>query len=657
MFRRTCVLTLLSSFLGLTASGDAPAAENLALKATASATSEFDTELSATNVIDGRISDEGSRHDHKASWAVKGKTANDSAELILQWNQPVELAELVYFGRTAFSVRECWKQYEVWLDDDTKPVAKGKLEARHGPQRISFTTRTCQQARLRFLCSYGGANPGAAEIMAFARPLSDEEFAGLPGAPEPLGPPAQGPNVILFIADDVSVDDIGCYGHPTIRTPNIDRLAARGMRFTNAYLTTSQCSPSRCSILSGRYPHNHGAPELHMELPADQPMFARQLKDAGYWCVQAGKWHMGEPAKVAFHRVWGGQGGGPGAEGRWLQCLQERPKDRPFFAWFASIDAHRSWQPDPDGEPHTRDDAVIPPYLVDSQPTRDDLRQYYDEIQRFDRFIGLCLDEVKRQGELDNTMVIVMADNGRPFPRCKTRLYDSGLKTPFIVAYPPMVKKPTVCDSLVSAIDIAPTILDLANLETPAAMQGVSFLPLLEDPKQMVRQYVFGEHNWHDFKAHERMCCDGRFLYIRNSLPQLPASQPGQALAQEGAYLSLVAGHQADTLISPQQDIFVEPRAPEELFKLTDDYHQLTNLVGDVKHPETLARMRTLLDRWIEETGDTCPDDLTVDVCDRHNKNSIIAQPDGTRSMRPYRRGITPGSERNATAINKPGPR
>jgi len=444
------------------------------------------------------------------------------------------------------------------------------------------------------------------------------------------------PNVILFIADDVSMDDFGCYGHPHIRTPSVNRLAASGMRFTNAYLSCSQCSPSRCSVLSGRYPHNHGAPELHQPLPAEQPMFSAELKQAGYYCVQAGKWHMGNDAKSAFDKVYEGREGGPGAEGRWVKCLKERPKDRPFFAWFASTDAHRSWQPDPAAKPHLRDDVVIPPYLVDDGPTRDDLRQYYDEIQRFDRYIGLCMEELKRQGVADQTLVIVMADNGRPFPRCKTRVYDSGLKTPFVVSYPPMIKEAAVCDSLVSSIDIAPTILELARVKTPPAVQGVSFLPLLEDPTATVRRYIFGEHNWHDFKAHERMCADGRYLYIRNALPELPASQPGQALARGGAYLSLVAGRESRSLTAPQQNIFTEPRAAEELFDLTDDdYHQLENLAANPQHAEALKRMRALLDEWTEKTGDTCPADLTGDVCDRWNRNAIIPQADGTRSMRP----------------------
>ena len=463
------------------------------------------------------------------------------------------------------------------------------------------------------------------------------------------------PNVVLFIADDVSVDDFGCYGHLSIRTPNIDQLAGEGMRFNNAYLVTSQCSPSRCSILTGRYPHNHGAPELHQPLPADQPMFSAELKNAGYYCVQAGKWHMGEAAKAAFDEVYERESAGHGGERRWVQSLAERPKDRPFFAWFAASDAHRSWQKDQDGTPHTREDVVIPPYLVDNEATRDDLRQYYDEIQRFDRFIGLCMDELRRQGVADNTIVIVMADNGRPFPRCKTRLYDSGLKTPLVIWYPPWIKKTATCDSLVSSIDIAPTILELAGLKSSSAVQGVSFLPMLKDPTTTTRRYVFGEHNWHDFTAHERMCTDGTYLYIRNALPQLPASQPGMNMARGGAYQSLLARFKSDQLTKPQENIFIAPRATEELYTVSNDYHQLSNLAGNPEHATALARMRKLLNEWTDQTGDTFPSELTGDILLRSSHNEPI--PESRKGYIPRQRGITPGSEHNATEIRHPGPK
>ncbi len=131
------------------------------------------------------------------------------------------------------------------------------------------------------------------------------------------------PNFVFIIGDDISVDDFGCYGHPTIRTPNIDRLASNGLKFTNAYLTTSQCSPTRSSIITGRYPHNTGSPELHMPLPEGQPLFPQELIKSGYYCVQAGKWHLGDSAKKGFNKVWDMDGGGT----RWRGTLDRSPSD------------------------------------------------------------------------------------------------------------------------------------------------------------------------------------------------------------------------------------------------------------------------------------------------------------------------------------------
>ncbi|MFB3105085.1 MAG: sulfatase, partial [Pseudomonadales bacterium] len=327
---------------------------------------------------------------------------------------------------------------------------------------------------------------------------------------------ADRPNFIFFLADDISWDDIGCYGHPTIKTPHIDRLAAAGLRFTNAYLTTSSCSPSRCSIITGRYPHNTGAPELHTSLPAGQVLFPELLKVAGYHTVLSGKHHMGNNANPAFSKI--SKGKGPGKEGDWVQLLKDRPKDKPFFCWYASTDAPRNWSINDEAPTYDPKDVIVPPYLVDGLKTREDLTGYYHEVSRFDHFVGEVVEELKRQGVLDNTVIIVMADNGRPFPRCKTRLYDSGIKTPFIAHFPNVVK-PSVTESLVSAIDIAPTVLELAGVKRDKRLQGVSFAPLLDDPKAVTRDVVFAEHNWHVYRNHERLVRTGDWLYIRNNFP------------------------------------------------------------------------------------------------------------------------------------------
>lgn len=487
-----------------------------------------------------------------------------------------------------------------------------------------------------------GAGPGG------TFPTSDGVPATLPRAAAEAGARERRPNFVLIIGDDISADDFGCYGHPRIRTPHIDRLAAGGMRFTNAYLTTSQCSPTRCSVITGRYPHNTGAPELHVPLPEGQPLFPRELKRAGYYCVQAGKWHLGPYARTAFDHVYEREQSGPGGEGRWVRCLQERPPGNPFFMWFASTDAHRPWNPDRGAEPHKASDAVIPPYMADLPGTRDDLRQYYDEIQRLDRHVGLVVEELRRQDVLDNTMIIVMADNGRPFPRCKTWLYDSGIKTPLVVHWPARIKTGSVCDSLVSAIDIAPSILELAGLRPAPAVQGLSFVPLLGQPGGQIRRYAFAEHNWHDQAAHERMVRFEHYVYIRNAHPEL--DNLVQAHRDELSYRDLFRLREQGRLTPAQADIFLAPRPAEALFDVRKDPHQLTNLAAEPGAREILEHLRGVLTQWQEETGDTVPRDMTPDFFDRETGERRFAIPQRVP------RGAMPGSAREAARIERAGP-
>ena len=456
------------------------------------------------------------------------------------------------------------------------------------------------------------------------------------------------PNFVLIIGDDISIDDFGCYGHPHIRTPNIDRLAAGGIRFTNAYLTASQCSPTRCSIISGRYPHNTGAPELHMPLPRGQPLFPLKLKEVGYYTAAAGKWHMGSYPKRAFtHRL---SEEGPGGEANWVTCLRERPQDKPFFMWLASGDAHRPWQPDSEAQPHKPADAVIPPYMADLPDTRKDLACYYDELQRLDRYVGFVAGELKRQKVLDNTLIIFMADNGRPFPRCKTWLYDSGIKTPFIVHWPSGTAKPGgLCSSLVSVLDIAPTILELAGLQAPSSMQGLSFVSLLKDPSRQIRRYAFAEHNWHDQTAHERLVRWKNYVYIRNARPQL--DNLVAAHWNEPSYKDLFRLRDQGKLSPAQADVLRAPRPAEALFDLSTDFHQLNNIVGQPNHKKTLEHLRQQMDQWQHRTGDTVPQHLTQDRFDRQTGQALF------EGLVPPQRGIIPGSQRNAQNINDPGPR
>jgi len=455
------------------------------------------------------------------------------------------------------------------------------------------------------------------------------------------GQPDGRPNFILFITDDIGWNDLGCYGNDFVETPHLDALAARGMRFDNAYLTISSCSPSRCSIITSRYPHNTGAPELHTTLPADQFPFPLALKEAGYYTMLSGKHHMGKPVNRAFDLV--SKGKGASASGDWVELLRTRPMDRPFFAWFASKDAHRDWQIDETNRTYDPEEIDVPPFLYDGPKTRRDLAEYYHEVSRTDTTMGELVAELRRQGIENRTYVIYMTDNGRPFPRCKTRLYDSGIKTPFIVACPGKIEH-GVTSSLISSIDLGPTILELAGESKHPAMQGVSFVPILQNPTATVREIAFAEQNWHVFQAHQRMVRTGDFLYIRNAFPDKRAlsmeSDPTFPAGEE-----LWEKEKAGELEEHQRDIFLSPRPEEELYRVSEDPFQLENLAGSPEHVSDLQIARDLLDRWSAETGDTVPSDPTPD------RQTVDGERFPGHSHREF-----PGEAKDAETIREPGP-
>jgi len=430
---------------------------------------------------------------------------------------------------------------------------------------------------------------------------------------------SQKPNFVFIIADDISWDDFGCYGNNQVKTPNIDKLAREGIRFDNAFLTASSCSPSRCSIISGKYPHANGAAELHTELPESEIPFPLLLKENGYYTAHAGKWHMG----VAAHRAFdiytdnNGYNNGDGGEANWIPFLKERPKDKPFFFWLASYDAHRPWGADTFQITHDPANLEVPVYFADTPETRQDMASYYNEIARFDHYVGKVREELERQGVLNNTVIIVMADNGRPFPRCKTRVYDSGMKTPFIVFWPDGLKKKGVqTESLISSIDVSSTILELAEIEQPDKYQGISFVPILNSIKAETRKYIFSEHNWHDYEAYERMVRTKDFLYLWNARPNLTNCGPADSKNSPTQH-ALNELRDAGKLTAAQADVFVAPRPEEELFDLTLENDQLLNVASVEKYKGQLSELRALLQTWMKDTGDTTPEYLTPDRFDR----------------------------------------
>jgi len=457
------------------------------------------------------------------------------------------------------------------------------------------------------------------------------------------------PNIILIIADDMAWDDCGAFGNPNIRTPNIDRLAGLGMRFDNAFLTCSSCSPSRSSVITGKYPHNTGAEQLHWPLPAGQLTFTELLRTSGYWTGAAGKWHLGDAVKDRFDLILepGSDGfilptSDPGAaksmvaENKsgcedWITLLNKRDKDKPFFLWLAAFDPHRDYEENAISIPHLPGEVRVPPYLPDIPEVRKDLALYYDEISRLDSFIGMVMDEIANQGLSENTLFIFISDNGRPFPRDKTTLYDGGIKTPLIVCWQGKVKPGTSTESLVSSVDIAPTLLSLAGVSVPAQMEGKSFLPLLNSPDTMIREYIYAEDHWHDYEDLTRAVRSASFKYIRNDYPDLPATPPADA-GRSITCQAMDRLYKETKLNNFQLNTYLTPRPKEELYNLSDDPFELKNLAGDTAYDSVLVHYRKVMDEWSEQSNFKIPSYRTPDEFDRvtgePTENRIRPRPD-----------------------------
>ena len=248
-----------------------------------------------------------------------------------------------------------------------------------------------------------------------------------------------------------------------------------------------------------------------------------------------------------------------------------------------------------------------------------------------------------------------MSDNGRPFPHSKTRLNDQGVKTPFIIHYPNINEtKGNISNSLISSIDIAPTIIDLANINPVKSFQGLSFKKLLIDPNKKFRNYVFAEHNWHDYEAHQRMVRDDSYLYIINSRSNFPLTGPLDAI-NSPTYIDLTNALKNKVINSKQSEIFINPRPKEELYDLFKDPYQFNNLLLDENNfNKNHIELSKVLNKWITETADNIPESITKDWYLReqepYNESSLL------KTEFHGIRGEMPGKLKNAIKINNKGP-
>ncbi len=418
---------------------------------------------------------------------------------------------------------------------------------------------------------------------------------------------ADRPNILWISFEDTN-PFYGCYGDPVARTPNLDRLAAQGCRYPNAFSTAGVCAPARSAIITGMYPisigthhmrtthTNPATPELPTPYSAVPPpyvkCFTEYLRAAGYYCTNNVKTdYQFEPPLTAWDEL--------SAEAHW----RNRPDpDQPFFAVFNPTTTHESgmW-PEKCPEPTFEPDAIpLPPYFPDTPKVREAMARMYTNIEKNDRYLGELLRQLDQDGLTENTVVFHWSDHG-PLPRGKRWPYDSGIRIPMIIRWPGHLEPGSVDARLVSTIDLGPTVLSIVGLPIPAHMQGRAFLGPQAAPP---RQYVYASRDRHD-EAYDRVRAvrDKRFKYIRNYHPELPRLlwipyRNRHPIAQEMWRLF------AEGKLEGPQRLMFEPRPVEELYDTANDPWEIHNLAADPAHREDLERMRKALDGWLAEVGD-----------------------------------------------------
>jgi uncharacterized sulfatase len=411
--------------------------------------------------------------------------------------------------------------------------------------------------------------------------------------------PAPRPNILWIVAEDMS-PDLGGYGEPYARTPELDRFAAQGVRFDACFTHAPVCAPSRSGLITGRYPTAIGTHHMRSRLLRPPPTFTRLLRDAGYFVAWPGKTDFNfDPPADAFDSV---------------KAWTDRAPGKPFFAYVNITTSHESQIRAPDADfarqtarlrPDQRHDpaaAVLPPYYPDHPDIRRDWARYHDLVTAVDYRAGEVLAELERRGEAENTIVFFFGDHGRGLPRGKRWVYDSGLRVPLLVRWPGQLPAGTSRGDLVSFVDFAPTVLALAGAEVPADLPGRVFLGPAAGPP---RRHVFAARDRMD-ETYDRIRCvrTERWKYIRNYHPELP-------YAQKVAYMELMPtmrawrGLAAAGALSGPPALFFAPRKPpEELYDLAADPHEVRNLAGAPEHAAARAELRQALDGWIAETGD-----------------------------------------------------
>ncbi len=426
--------------------------------------------------------------------------------------------------------------------------------------------------------------------------------SGRPGGEDSDMTTTARPNVLLIIGEDTGLH-LGCYRDPDARTPNLDRLAAAGLRATHAFTHCPVCAPSRSGFVTGRYPYSFGSHQMRSTVVDPPPMFTRALKDAG--------WRVSWPSKTDFNfdmrdrdisdkHDW--QQLGLATTGPWLaytnlgvtheSCMWPETVE----GWHQELPA--LYQQLPPEHHHDPAGIRLPPYLPDVPEVRANIARHHDNTSVLDRQVGDILAQLDATGQAENTIVIFMVDHGAGIPRGKRWCYDLGVRLPLIVRWPGHIAPGTVHTGLVGWVDLAPQLLRWCGVELPEGLQGRPFLG-------SGREFCFGGRDRMDEQFDRvRFARSPRWLYVRNFHPELPWAQRNLYMEKMPAMTAWRRLHAEGRLTPAQAAWFVRSKPVEEFYDCEADPWQVHNLAADPACAAELARHRQALEAHLAEVGD-----------------------------------------------------
>lgn len=441
------------------------------------------------------------------------------------------------------------------------------------------------------------------------------------------------PNLVIILSDDQSWLHTSRAGYPYVKTPNFDNIANEGIYFEHTYVTAPSCAPSRVGILSGLYPwQTKSAALLYSTWPDEIQSFPIILAKNGYTIGQTGKGaHSSRPA--SSRRL-------PQLLGEQFNQIKRKPLDKnlthwdlaknfntflnkrdhskPFMFWVGSLEPHRPYDDtisDYFKKVKKQTDFLPLGYPHNSSRLTNDFARYLQEIEIFDQDVGRIIDLLERKALLDNTIVVVTADNGMPFPKAKAQNYEYGVRVPLAIRWGNGIKNPNrTVTSMISLIDLAPTFLELAGIDIPKQMQGKSLAPLLltnEDINEdKNRKYVFSAYerhsNWRSDKEPtypRRIIHTKRYSLIRNYFPDRWPSGGPPVYGETYRYLLSSSEHKKDFPEKWASFVF-DKRPYEELYDLKNDPFQFNNIINDPEYVDVKELLQKLLDNELVKTGD-----------------------------------------------------